>query len=802
MLSANRTGRSKSGKTRLRVEVLEDRTVPAYVAASTPFENLDLIPGDPGVVSILQNTDDDAVALNIGANTFNFYGTTYTGTDLFASSNGLITFGVGEFQFTNEPLDSTFPQPGLAPLWDDLITTGTNAQILYTISGNRLIVEWNEVEQISNTGTPESPLTFQAILQLNTGTTLGSITFNYVDLDTGNPTYDDGASATIGIKADGTDNTGDRAITLSFNSATYSSGQAVRFDSVPPTARAGGPYTVDEGGTVTLNARGSTGAISTYEWDLDYDGVTFDVNSTALNPTFSAAGIAGPATRTVALRVTDDTGVVSPIDTATVSITDVPPRIAISGASNVVEGSVYTLALGAVSDPGRTVSSYVVHWGDGGTNVYSTNGAKTHTYADGSNAYSVTVDLVDEDGPHANAANAFGVSVTNAVPTIAVTGGSFPEGSTAAITLGAVTDPGTDRVSSYVVHWGDGVTNTYSTNGVKTHAYVGPGTYAVTVDLVDEDGAFANRGGTTVRVVPTPVPPVLPRVIFTAVGVGTDLVVYNGDGSTRFALKPFAGYGGNITVAAGDITGDGIDDIVVGAESQEAHVKVYNGATGAEIASFYAYRDFAGGVSVAVGDVLGLGHAQVITGAGPGGGPHVKVFDVGAAGAVEARSFFAYDAGFHGGVSVSAGRLDSRGHDLLVTGAGVGGGPHVKVFDVARAAPGELRSFYAYDTGFQGGVNVAAGDGYIATGAGSGGKAHVELFRYADGEKVGSFLAYPRYDGSVRVALSERSGTLTLETGSGPDAAPRLNVYRLSDLSLMDTITIGNVAFNGGVYVA
>ena len=39
-----------------------------------------------------------------------------------------------------------------------------------------------------------------------------------------------------------------------------------------------------------------------------------------------------------------------------------------------------------------------MHWGDGNTNTYSTNGAKTHTYADGPNDYTITVDLVDEDG--------------------------------------------------------------------------------------------------------------------------------------------------------------------------------------------------------------------------------------------------------------------------------------------------------------------------------------------------------------------------------------------------------------------
>ncbi len=148
----------------------------------------------------------------------------------------------------------------------------------------------------------------------------------------------------------------------------------------------------------------------------------------------------------------------SDTDSVAVTVTNVAPTIAISGNANVNEGSVYSLTLGAVTDPGTdTVSSYVVHWGDGNTDTYSTNGAKTHTYADGPNDYDVTVDLVDEDGTFLDAANALSVHVVNVAPTIAISGNAnVNEGSLYTLTLGAVTDPGTDTVTSYVVHWGDG----------------------------------------------------------------------------------------------------------------------------------------------------------------------------------------------------------------------------------------------------------------------------------------------------------------------------------------------------------
>jgi hypothetical protein len=156
-----------------------------------------------------------------------------------------------------------------------------------------------------------------------------------------------------------------------------------------------------------------------------------------------------------------------------------------------------------VTDPGAdTVSSYVVHWGDSSTDTYATNvGAKTHTYADGPANRTITVDLVDEDGTFL-AAGTTSVIVDNVAPTISPDRpGHVNEGSTYSLALGAVTDPGTDTVTEWTVHWGDGSSDTYGTGGTKTHTYAdGPNTYSITVDLKDEDGTFLNAGGTSVIV--------------------------------------------------------------------------------------------------------------------------------------------------------------------------------------------------------------------------------------------------------------------------------------------------------------
>jgi FG-GAP repeat len=78
-------------------------------------------------------------------------------------------------------------------------------------------------------------------------------------------------------------------------------------------------------------------------------------------------------------------------------------------------------------------------------------------------------------------------------------------------------------------------------------------------------------------------------------------------------------------------------------------VRVFNGKTLASLSSFFAYApSFTGGVRVATGDVNGDGTPDLITGAGPGSAPAVRVFD--GATSTLLHSFNAFDAGFTGGV--------------------------------------------------------------------------------------------------------------------------------------------------------
>ena len=165
------------------------------------------------------------------------------------------------------------------------------------------------------------------------------------------------------------------------------------------------------------------------------------------------------------------------------------------------------------------------------------------------------------------------------------------------------------------------------------------------------------------------------------------------------------------------------------------------------------YGGFQGGASVAVGNLDADADPEIVTGAGPGGGPHIQIFDRGGPNAK--FGFFAYLNTFTGGVDVAVADIDGDGIDEIITGSGRGADSTVKVF---KADGLLVLSFMAYTPGFLGGIRVAAADlnndgkAEIVTGPASGGGAHVKIFQY-DGSLSGEFMAYEGFTGGIDVAV-------------------------------------------------
>ncbi len=126
---------------------------------------------------------------NLSGFQFKFYNTTYN--TIYVSSNGLITFGSGNFNYTNTDLTTAPSQAAIAPLWSDLVVRGdANSGVYWEVvgSGNsqQFIVQWDDVTFYR--GNPSGLITFEAILNEN-----GTIIFNYKNLNSGD--YGAGARA-------------------------------------------------------------------------------------------------------------------------------------------------------------------------------------------------------------------------------------------------------------------------------------------------------------------------------------------------------------------------------------------------------------------------------------------------------------------------------------------------------------------------------------------------------------------------------------------------------------------------------
>lgn len=180
-----------------------------------------------GTKVAFEQVDDSFVGpIDIGFD-FKFYENSYT--QLYISTNGILTFGSGDSYARNEtiPLD-TAPNNLIAPFWDDLALevqgSSTSGNVYYQIKGvspNRyFVVQWQEV--ISRVG-EGGILTFQALLYEN-----GDIKFQYQSLEGSTD------EATVGIEdADGLD-----GLLYTYNDgSSLSDGKAILFRRPDPQPR-------------------------------------------------------------------------------------------------------------------------------------------------------------------------------------------------------------------------------------------------------------------------------------------------------------------------------------------------------------------------------------------------------------------------------------------------------------------------------------------------------------------------------------------------------------------------------------
>lgn len=244
--------------------------------------------------------------------------------------------------------------------------------------------------------------------------------------------------------------------------------------------------------------------------------------------------------------------------------------------------------------------------------------------------------------------------------------------------------------------------------------------------------------------------------IVTGSGIGAQphVVVYEKNGAKRGVdFRPFASaFRGGVDVAAGDVDGDGKDEVVMSQFTQGNQVKVYRYNSGRQImAVFSPFGNISSGVTVTTGDVDGDGLKEVICGASVGGGPHVRVYDIKDGHAVlKSNSFFAFSRDSRTGVDVSAGDVNADGLDEIAISQLYNGEAWMKVYQY-NSARTVLGSWRAFPAGVECGANVEMmdvdGDGRteVLVGPNTGGGPQVRAFEY-NGQAVNgiNFFAYDK----------------------------------------------------------
>jgi hypothetical protein len=373
---------------------------------------------------------------------------------------------------------------------------------------------------------------------------------------------------------------------------------------------------------------------------------------------------------------------------------------------------------------------------------------------------------------------------------------------------------------SATIDWGDGSTSTgkisvtsgvYKVTGTHRYTTVQPKlTAVITIKSIGGSQAVVNSPVTIID--PTPSPLI-------AVGAdapnSADVKLINPVGGGT--MGEFRAYGttftGGVRVAVGDVSNDGFDDIITApgpGEGAKGEVRIFDGVrftlftpTRGIITPFGA--DYTGGMYVAVGDVNGDLAPDIIVSADAGASRPVRIYN-----AVDLKlinEFNVYDTKFQGGVRVAAGDLDFDGVAELITAPGPGAAKPVRVWNPNTAAL--IKEFFPFGNTYKGGVFVASGkaddnlrpDIAVSTNDGS-------RFRSFSGEdfgKIDDFDVFgPSLTAGTRIAMFDYNNDGFDEVIAAPGPGKALPL-RIADTfahdTLLDIFPFGE-SYKGGMFVA
>ncbi len=495
-----------------------------------------------------------------------------------------------------------------------------------------------------------------------------------------------------------------------------------------PFADAGGPYTGGVDTPILMNASGAfhpNGTLVLYEWDWDGDGV-YDYSS---SEPFAQHMWPAPYSGTIRMRVTDDNGLTS-VDTAVITVLTLAPVAEAGGPYSGLAWTPVQLDASGSYDADGEITLYEWDWDSNGVYDYSSSTPYAqHTWTV---PFSGTIRMrVTDNYGETSVGTAIVAIAPLHVELLAV---ATEAGEPIVRVFDAATKVYLFEFTPYEADYelgvrvatgdvtGDGVSDIivapgmmhepvvriyegrlpatftpvsaqmldgdYDSSGVVDDAdyQVWKHAYGSRIDLAADGngdgvvdscdyGVWRDHLGCTADV--------------QATGLATTTV--SGD---NYLIGEFLAYASDfvygVNLAVGDVTGDGLNDIVVTPSRGPSEVRVFeNDGTGQSFSpydSFLAYPiSFIGGATVAVGDLTGDERGDIITATGSGAYVNVRVFDgerlQTSQHATPIEDFIAFDATVRGGAYVAVGNVLGGATPDIILGAGIGGGSRVQIFD-------------------------------------------------------------------------------------------------------------------------